>query len=102
MKARSKVDKLVEITNNQANNNDLSLQNDYYIRKMSYVTLNDDIIKKIYEDLQNNKINAKNIEAMATLQKINIALLNDRPIWAGGEINESEFGFIAIYKRKFR
>ena len=80
MKARSKVDKLVEITNNQANNNDLSLQNDYYIRKMSYVTLNDDIIKKIYEDLQNNKINAKNIEAMATLQKINIALLNDRPI----------------------
>lgn len=80
MKARSKVDKLVEITNNEANNNDLSLQNDYYIRKMSYVTLNDDIIKKIYEDLQNNKINAKNIEAMATLQKINIALLNDRPI----------------------
>jgi len=80
MKARSKVDKLVEITNNEANNNDLSLQNDYYIRKMSYVTLNDDIIKKIYEDLQNNKINAKNIEAMATLQKINIALLNDRPL----------------------
>lgn len=80
MKARSKVDKLVEITNNEANNNDLSLQNDYYIRKMSYVSLNDDIIKKIYEDLQNNKINAKNIEAMATLQKINIALLNDRPI----------------------
>lgn len=80
MKARSKIDKLVEITNNEANNNDLSLQNDYYIRKMSYVTLNDDIIKKIYEDLQNNKINAKNIEAMATLQKINIALLNDRPI----------------------
>lgn len=80
MKARSKVDKLVEITNNEANNNDLSLQNDYYIRKMSYITLNDDIIKKIYEDLQNNKINAKNIEAMATLQKINIALLNDRPI----------------------
>lgn len=80
MKARSKVDKLVEITNNEANNNDLSLQNDYYIRKMSYVSLNDDIIKKIYEDLQNNKINAKNIEAMATLQKINIALLNDRPL----------------------
>lgn len=80
MKARSKIDKLVEITNNEANNNDLSLQNDYYIRKMSYVTLNDDIIKKIYEDLQNNKINAKNIEAMATLQKINIALLNDRPL----------------------
>lgn len=80
MKARSKIDKLVEITNNEANNNDISLQNDYYIRKMSYVSLNDDIIKKIYEDLQNNKINAKNIEAMATLQKINIALLNDRPI----------------------
>jgi len=80
MKARSKIDKLVEITNNEANNNDLSLQNDYYIRKMSYVSLNDDIIKKIYEDLQNNKINAKNIEAMATLQKINIALLNDRPL----------------------
>lgn len=80
MKARSKVDKLVEITNNEANNNDLSLQNDYYIRKMSYVSLNDDIIKKIYEDLQNNKINAKNIEAMAILQKINIALLNDRPL----------------------
>ena len=80
MKARSKIDKLVEITNNKVNNNDLSLQNDYYIRKMSYISLNDDIIKKIYEDLQNNKINAKNIEAMATLQKINIALLNDRPL----------------------
>ena len=37
-------------------------------------------IKRIYEDLQNNKINSKNIEAMATLQKINMALLNDRPL----------------------
>lgn len=80
MKARSKIDKLVEITNNEANSNDLSLQNDYYIRKMGYITLNDDIIKKIYEEAQKGKINAKNIEAMATLQKINIALLNDRPL----------------------
>ena len=80
MKARSKIDKLVEITNNEANSNDLSLQNDYYMRKMGYITLNDDIIKKIYEEAQKGKINAKNIEAMATLQKINIALLNDRPL----------------------
>ena len=42
--------------------------------------LNDDSIKRIYEDLQNNKINSKNIEAMATLQKINMALLNDIPL----------------------
>ena len=47
---------------------------------MSYIMLNDDIIKRIYEDLQNNKINSKNIEAMATLQKINMALLNDIPL----------------------
>lgn len=80
MKAREKIDKLVEITNNEANSNNLSLQNDYLIRKLSYVLLNDDIIKRIYEDLQNNKINSKNIEAMATLQKINMALLNDRPL----------------------
>lgn len=80
MKAREKIDKLVEITNNEANSNNLSLQNDYLIRKLSYVMLNDDIIKRIYEDLQNNKINSKNIEAMATLQKINMALLNDMPL----------------------
>lgn len=80
MKAREKIDKLVEITNNEANSNNLSLQNDYLIRKLSYVMLNDDIIKRIYEDLQNNKINSKNIEAMATLQKINMALLNDIPL----------------------
>lgn len=80
MKAREKIDKLVEITNNEANSNNLSLQNDYLIRKLSYVLLNDDIIKRIYEDLQNNKINSKNIEAMATLQKINMALLNDIPL----------------------
>lgn len=80
MKAREKIDKLIEITNNEANSNNLSLQNDYLIRKMSYIMLNDDIIKRIYEDLQNNKINSKNIEAMATLQKINMALLNDRPL----------------------
>ena len=80
MKAREKIDKLVEITNNEANSNNLSLQNDYLIRKLSYVLLNDDIIKRIYEDLQNNEINSKNIEAMATLQKINMALLNDRPL----------------------
>ena len=80
MKAREKIDKLVEITNNEANSNNLSLQNDYLIRKMSYIMLNDDIIKRIYEDLQNNKINSKNIEAMATLQKINMALLNDIPL----------------------
>ena len=80
MKAREKIDKLVEITNNEANSNNLSLQNDYLIRKLSYVLLNDDIIKRIYEDLQNNKINSKNIEAMATLQKINMALLNDMPL----------------------
>ena len=80
MKARDKIDKLVEITNNEANSNNLSLQNDYLIRKMSYVMLNDDIIKRIYEDLQNNRINSKNIEAMATLQKINMALLNDMPL----------------------
>lgn len=80
MKAREKIDKLIEITNNEANSNNLSLQNDYLIRKLSYVLLNDDIIKRIYEDLQNNKINSKNIEAMATLQKINMALLNDRPL----------------------
>ena len=80
MKAREKIDKLIEITNNEANSNNLSLQNDYLIRKMSYIMLNDDIIKRIYEDLQNNKINSKNIEAMSTLQKINMALLNDRPL----------------------
>lgn len=80
MKAREKIDKLIEATNNEANSNNLSLQNDYLIRKLSYVLLNDDIIKRIYEDLQNNKINSKNIEAMATLQKINIALLNDIPL----------------------
>ena len=80
MKAREKIDKLVEITNNEANSNNLSLQNDYLIRKMSYIMLNDDIIKRIYEDLQNNRINSKNIEAMATLQKINMALLNDMPL----------------------
>lgn len=80
MKAREKIDKLVEITNNEANSNNLSLQNDYLLRKMSYVLLNDDIIKRIYEDLQNNRINSKNIEAMATLQKINMALLNDMPL----------------------
>lgn len=80
MKAREKIDKLVEITNNEANSNNLSLQNDYLIRKLSYVMLNDDIIKRIYEDLQNNRINSKNIEAMATLQKINMALLNDMPL----------------------
>ena len=80
MKAREKIDKLIEITNNEANSNNLSLQNDYLIRKLSYVLLNDDIIKRIYEDLQNNKINSKNIEAMATLQKINMALLNDIPL----------------------
>ena len=80
MKAREKIDKLIEITNNEANSNNLSLQNDYLIIKMSYIMLNDDIIKRIYEDLQNNKINSKNIEAMATLQKINMALLNDRPL----------------------
>ena len=80
MKAREKIDKLIEITNNEANSNNLSLQNYYLIRKMSYIMLNDDIIKRIYEDLQNNKINSKNIEAMATLQKINMALLNDRPL----------------------
>ena len=80
MKARKKIDKLIETTNNEANSNNLSLQNDYLIRKLSYVMLNDDIIKRIYEDLQNNKINSKNIEAMATLQKINMALLDDRPL----------------------
>lgn len=80
MDAKEKISKLVEITNNEANNNNLTLQNDYYKKKTAYITLNDDIIKKIYEDLQNGKINAKNIEALATLQKINIALLNDRPI----------------------
>ena len=80
MKAREKIDKLVEITNNEANSNNLSLQNDYLLRKMSYVLLNDDNIKRIYEDLQNNRINSKNIEAMATLQKINMALLNDMPL----------------------
>ena len=80
MKAREKIDKLIEITNNEANSNNLSLQNDYLIIKMSYIMLNDDIIKRIYEDLQNKKINSKNIEAMATLQKINMALLNDRPL----------------------
>ena len=80
MKAREKIDKLIETTNNEANSNNLSLQNDYLIRKLSYVMLNDDIIKRIYEDLQNNKINSKNIEAMATLQKINMALLDDRPL----------------------
>ena len=80
MKAREKIDKLVEITNNEANSNNFSLQNDYLLRKMSYVLLNDDIIKRIYEDLQNNRINSKNIEAMATLQKINMALLNDMPL----------------------
>ena len=80
MKAREKIDELVEITNNEANSNNLSLQNDYLLRKMSYVLLNDDNIKRIYEDLQNNRINSKNIEAMATLQKINMALLNDMPL----------------------
>lgn len=80
MDAKEKIDELIEITNNKANNNNLTLQNDYYRRKTAYIALNEDIIKKIYEDLQNNKINAKNIEALATLQKINIALLNDRPI----------------------
>ena len=44
MKAREKIDKLIETTNNEANSNNLSLQNDYLIRKLSYVLLNDDII----------------------------------------------------------
>ena len=80
MKAREKIDKLIETTNNEANSNNLSLQNDYLIRKLSYVLLNDDIIKRIYEDLQNNKINSKNIEAIAKKKKINMALLNDIPL----------------------
>ena len=55
MDAKEKIDELIEITNNKANNNNLTLQNDYYRRKTAYIALNEDIIKKIYEDLQNNK-----------------------------------------------
>lgn len=80
MDAKDKINMLIETTNNEVNNNNLTLQNDYYKKKMGYISLNDNIIKKIYEDLQNNKINAKNIEALATLQKINIALINDSPL----------------------
>ena len=77
VKAKEKISALVEETNNIANRQDLSIQQDYFKKKAYYTALNDDLINEIYKNCKSGSLDAKRIAVFIELQKINLDMMTD-------------------------
>lgn len=45
-------------------------------KKVAYMKINEDIIAKIYNEVKNGKINAKNLSVLVDLEKLNINIMD--------------------------